>query len=89
MTDTDFIPSIATLYGEEANSSTIKYNPTGSVATAMVRVSDSKNQTGENIGTLGALSPTNIEVSSMTFESTSNHDILLLEEVTFGITFGS
>lgn len=82
VTNTVIIPPFAKLYGEGANSSTIKYYSTGTVATAMVRVADNKNQTGENIGTLGALSPTNIEVNSMTFESTSNHDILLLEGVT-------
>jgi len=82
ITDTIKIPSYAKLYGEGANSSTIKYYTSGSIAEAMVRTSDSRNQVGDSIGNLGAIPPTNIEVNSMSFETNSEHNILLLESTT-------
>ena len=81
VTDTIKVPSYAKLYGEGAKSSTIKYYVDGSVAVAVVRTTDSKNQTGANIG-FSATVPTDIEISSMGFESTSDNDIFLLESTT-------
>jgi len=85
ITDTIKVPSYAKLYGEGANSSTIKYySPDGgaTIASAVLRTSDSKNQVGANIGNLGATAPTNIEISSMSFESNNEHNIFLLESTT-------
>jgi hypothetical protein len=85
VTDTIKVPSYAKLHGEGAKSTTIKYySPDGgaTVADAVVRTTDSKNQTGVNIGNFGATVPTDIEISSMGFESADDNDILLLESVT-------
>ena len=85
VTDTIKVPSYAKLHGEGAKSSTITYySPDGgaTIADAVVRTTDSKNQTGVNIGNFSATVPTDIEISSMGFESTSNNDIFLLESTT-------
>lgn len=85
VTDTIKVPSYAKLYGEGAKSSTIKYySPDGgaTVADAVVRTTDSKNQTGASIGNFGATVPTDIEISSMGFESNNVNDIFLLESTT-------
>ena len=82
VTDTIKVPSYAKLYGEGAKSSTIKYYNSGVLADAVVRTSDSKNQTGANIGNFSAVAPTDIEISSMGFESTATNDIFLLESTT-------
>jgi hypothetical protein len=85
VTDTIKVPSYAKLYGEGAKSTTIKYySPDGgaTVADAVVRTADSKNQTGVNIGNFSATVPTDIEISSMGFESNSTNDIFLLESIT-------
>jgi hypothetical protein len=82
VTDTIKVPPYAKLYGEGAKSSTIKYYNSGVLAEAVVRTSDSKNQTGANIGNFSAVAPTDIEISSMGFESTATNDIFLLESTT-------
>ena len=82
VTDTINVPSYAKLYGEGAKSTTIKYYVSGSTATAVVRTVDSKKQTGVNIGNFGAIVPTDIEISSMGFETTADNDVFLLESVT-------
>ena len=85
VTDTIKVPSYAKLHGEGAKSSTIKYySPDGgaTIADAVVRTSDSKNQTGVNIGNFSATVPTDIEISSMGFESNNDNDIFLLESTT-------
>jgi len=85
VTDTINVPSYSKLYGEGAKSTTVKYySPDGgaTVASAVVRTSDSKNQTGANIGNFSATAPTDIEISSMGFESNNDNDIFLLESVT-------
>ena len=82
VTDTIKVPSYAKLFGEGAKSSTIKYYDSGVLADAVVRTSDSKNQTGASIGNFGATVSTDIEISSMGFESTANNDIFLLESTT-------
>ena len=85
VTDTIKVPSYAKLYGEGAKSTTIKYfSPDGgaTVAGAVVRTVDSKNQTGANIGNFSATVPTDIEISNMGFESANDNDIFLLESTT-------
>jgi hypothetical protein len=82
VTNTIKVPSYAKLYGEGAKSTTIKYySPDGgsTVADAVVRTVDSKNQSGVNIGNFSATVPIDIEISSMGFESVNDNDIFLLE----------
>jgi hypothetical protein len=87
VTDIIDVPSFAKLWGEGANSSTIKYfSPDGgaTVSSCVIRTVDSKQQTGTNIGNFGAVTPSNIEVSSMTIETTEQHSnaILIVEQAT-------
>ena len=85
VTGTIKIPPYAKLYGEGANSSTIRYTSAdgSTIDDYVVRTADSLQQTGANIGNNGATAPRNIEVNSMTFESThTQQDILLVEKTT-------
>ncbi len=76
------VPSFAKLWGEGANSSTIRYE--GSIVTCAMRTADSKQQTGSGIGNFGAIPPSNIEISSLTIQSTVHHDeaIMFVEQAT-------
>ena len=75
------IPAYAKVFGEGMNSSIIRMVADDSTAPAyVVRTTDSKQQTGANIGTNSANLPKNIEVSSMSFETTDNTVSLLLVE---------
>ena len=79
------VPPFAKLYGEGANSTTIRYTSSdgSTIDDYVVRTADSLQQIGANIGNNGATAPRNIEVSSMTFESThQQQDILLVEKAT-------
>ena len=85
VTDTINVPSYAKLYGEGAKSTTIKYYQLGGspVADAVIMTADSKNQTGANIGNFSATTPTDIEISSMGFESTvDTNSVFILENIT-------
>jgi hypothetical protein len=79
VTATIKIPPYAKLWGEGANSSIIQYN-NASPDDCVVRTTDSKQQTGSQIGSNAAIRPQNIEVSSMTFKSEQDMDILWLEK---------
>jgi len=78
--DTILVPPYAKIYGEGAESSIIRLQADdSSVAPFVVRTTDSLQQIGANIGSNSAIIPQNIEVSSMSFESTAESHILLLE----------
>ena len=79
VTDSILIPPFAKLVGEGLNSSTIKLDSTS--APYVARTTDSLQQTGSNIGTESAITPQNIEISSMSFETVENTDIFLVESV--------
>jgi hypothetical protein len=79
------IPPYAKLYGEGADSTIIRYTSAdgSTIDDYVVRTADSLQQTGANIGNNGATPPTNIEVSSMSFETTeTQQDVLLLDRAT-------
>lgn len=77
VTDTIKIPPFAKLVGEGAASTTIKLDITsGSAPTYMVQFADSLQQTESNLGLNGATLPEHIEVSSMTFQSAEETNIL-------------
>jgi hypothetical protein len=87
VTDIIKVPSFAKLWGEGANSSIIKYfSPDGgtTISSCVLRTADSKQQTGSSIGNFGAVSPSNIEVSSMTIRTTEQHAdaIVFVEQAT-------
>ena len=78
--DTILIPPYAKLWGEGMNSTVIKLE-TGSGAAYLARTTDSLQQTGINIGTNSAMTPKNVEISSMTFETEEITDIFLVESI--------
>lgn len=85
VTNTITLPPYAKLYGDGADSSIIKYysiDGGSTVVDYVVRTADSQNQIGGNIGSNNAITPTRIEVSSLTFESTQGNNILLIENTT-------
>ena len=81
ITGTIKIPSYAKLFGEGMNSSIIKMDndPASTIPDYVARTTDSKQQTGLNIGTNGAIAPQHIEISSLTFESAEITDIFFVE----------
>jgi len=83
VTATIKIPPYAKLFGEGMNSSIIKLDqdPSSTVADYVARTTDSKQQTGINIGTNSAVTPKNVEISALTFESAETNDIFLVESV--------
>lgn len=76
------IPAYAKLAGEGANCSIVLLDtaqPLDSSNAYVARYGDSLQQTGANIGNNGAASPRNIEISSMTFQSSNIRDVFLVE----------
>jgi hypothetical protein len=83
ITGTILVPSYARLYGEGANSSLIVMDADAS-ASYVIQYADSLQQTGVNIGNNGATPPTNIEISTMGFQTLSaNADVALVENAGF------
>jgi hypothetical protein len=83
VTDTIIIPTYAKLVGEGADCSIISLQPDDSILPDFVaRFGDSLQQTGVNIGAAGAEAPRNIEISSMTFRSTVDTDVFMVEDAT-------
>jgi hypothetical protein len=85
ITDPILIPPYATLYGEGANNSVIQLDSTGdsTLNACVARTTDSRQQTGVNIGTNGATPPTYITVLNMGFESLDGAiDIFLIQDAT-------
>ena len=84
---TILIPPYAKLYGEGADSSIIRYTSSdgSTIDDYVARTADSNQQTGLSIGNDGAIPPRNIEVSSMSFETTeATQDVLLIEKLNQG-----
>lgn len=75
--DSLIIPTYAKLVGEGANHSIILMAASSSLYAA--QFGDSLQQTGVNIGTNGATPPRNIEISGMTFQTTNNNDVFLVD----------
>jgi hypothetical protein len=83
ITDTVVIPTWAKLVGEGADCTVINLvTEDSSVPMYAFRLGDSLQQTGVNIQDNGATAPRNIEISSITFQSTARTDIFLIEDVT-------
>jgi hypothetical protein len=81
------VPPYAKLYGEGADSTIVRYTSSdgSTVDDYVVRTADSLQQIGANIGSNGATAPQNIEVSSLSFETTeTTQDILLIEKLNQG-----
>jgi len=77
VTDTIKIPPFAKLIGEGASSTIIRLDVTsGAAPEFMVQFADSLQQTESNLGLNGALLPEHIEVSSMTFQSAEETDLV-------------
>jgi len=83
VTDTIIIPTYAKLVGEGADCSII-YLELGegdsTIPDYVARFGDSRQQIGVNIGVGGATAPRNIEISSMTFQSTEITDVFLVQD---------
>jgi len=73
------IPTWAKLVGEGADCSIIQLTTAG---TYVAEFGDSDQQTGVNIGNNGATPPRNIEISSMTFNTTVQNDVFLVADAT-------
>jgi hypothetical protein len=66
------IPPYAMLYGEGINSSIIQMKASNGIGTYVAEITDSFQQTGNNIGSNGAVLPTDICTNSMSFQSLDN-----------------
>jgi polygalacturonase len=85
ITETIIIPAYAKLVGEGANCTTIYLDTSSDISSLsayVARYGDSLQQTGVNIGNNGATAPTNIEISSMTFQTVETTDVFLVEDAT-------
>lgn len=82
VTESIIIPTYAKLIGEGADCSIIELDTSSDISSLsayVARYGDSRQQTGANIGSNGAVSPRNIEISSMTFRSQELTDVFLVE----------
>lgn len=80
VSDTLLIPPFAKLFGEGAESTTIKLS-SGATADYVARTTDSLQQIGANIGNQGAVTPQNVEISSMTFKTDASKDCFLIDRL--------
>jgi hypothetical protein len=65
--------------GIDINNTTYWTSPV-SLPETVARLTDSLQQVGSNIGTNNAIPPRNIEISSMTFQTNTNNDGMLIEK---------
>lgn len=79
VSDTILIPAYAKIYGEGPNSSTIS-SKAGAGDAYVVKTTDSKQQTDATIGTNGASRPRDILVNDITFTSSTDRNVLLVEQ---------
>jgi hypothetical protein len=82
VTETIVIPTYAKLVGEGANCSVIFLDTSADISSLnayVARYGDSLQQTGVNIGANGAVTPRDIEISSMGFQTSEITDIFLVE----------
>ena len=63
------IPTFAMLYGEGADCSIIRLNNNNGAVPYVAQTADSLQQTGINIGNNGAVPPTSINISNMSFQT--------------------
>lgn len=83
VSDTIDIPTWAKLVGEGANCTFIYLDPSdSSVPTYVAQYADSLQQTGVNIGNNGAVAPSNIEISGITFQTAITTDVFLVIDST-------
>lgn len=85
ITESLVIPTYAKLVGEGADCTIVLLDTSSDISSLsayVARYGDSKQQTGVNIGSNGAVAPRNIEISSMTFETVEITDIFLVEDAT-------
>lgn len=85
ITETIIIPTYAKLVGEGADHSIILLDTSSDISSLSAyvgRFGDSRQQTGVNIGSNGAVPPRNIEISSMTFQSVEDTDLFLVDRAT-------
>lgn len=80
ISDTIKIPTYALLAGEGKNSTIIRMQTNPNSTTHVVRVADSQQQVGLNIGNNSAVPPAYIDVRDMTFETIEDISILLVEQ---------
>lgn len=69
VSDSIKIPPYATLYGEGPQNSIIEMVGTGGSGTCVAQTSDNQQQTGINIGNNGAITPTDINIMNMAFQT--------------------
>lgn len=85
VTETIIIPTYAKLVGEGADCSIIYLDTSADISSLsayVARYGDSRQQTGANIGTNGAVPPRNIEINSMSFQTVEVTDVFLVESAT-------
>lgn len=81
--ETIVIPSFATLYGEGKDNSVIKMatGDDSALRAYVARTGDSLQQTGNNIGSNGAITPRYITIQNLGFETADNYgDIFLVQD---------
>lgn len=81
--ETIVIPSFATIYGEGKDNSVIKMaaGDDSALRAYVARTGDSLQQTGNNIGSNGAITPRYITVKDIGFETADNYgDVLLVQD---------
>lgn len=77
------IPPYATLYGEGPQNSIIQMRASGGTGTYVAQTADSLQQTGVNIGSGGAIPPTDINIINLAFQSlNSTKNIFFIESAT-------
>jgi hypothetical protein len=81
VTETILVPSFAKLVGEGADCTIIQLEPRldESFADRVMQYADSLGQVGVNMGSGGAVLPRNIEISSMSFRSTVDTDVVMAD----------
>ena len=78
VTDEIKIPTYGKLVGEGPNSSIIKN--TSATPSYVARTADSLQQTGSSIGSNGAIAPNFIVCQEMSFETTTDIDVMLVDQ---------
>jgi len=82
ISETIVIPTFAKLVGEGSEASIISLDTSSdisSLSSYCARLGDSRQQTGSNIGANNAIPPKNIEISAMSFATTEDTDIFLVD----------
>lgn len=84
VTESILIPTFAKLVGEGADCSIIQLEvrEDDTYADQVAQYADSQQQAGVNMGSGGAILPRNIEISSMSFVSTVDTDVFLVDSGT-------